>query len=282
MQISAWKCEQTGQLFELESDYLAHRNNLDQDRRRALALPSAGKELELIQTSLSEVKSAQELITQLIPAYAAALEAMVRHGMTSPDEAEIRISRIETVSLECGPIDPDAALELNADPYSTKGIAGALEFIFSGPVSPPEALNPLRLFPLLQGGKKTPFDFNSCKSSHIRGFWHFTAYIFVFIEHLPRMKPLLEEYLQIENDELVGLRTLQAREEVRLSSVDDVIMQVSQEKATVDGQVRALIAQREQLEQTLKDRARKLSICAVDSIPRLKRYYDLMELLRIG
>jgi hypothetical protein len=56
---------------------------------------------------------------------------------------------------------------------------------------------------------------------------------------------------------------------------------VSQEKRKVDEQVRTLLVTREQLEATLKDRARQLSDAAVESIPRLSRYYELMEALAI-
>jgi hypothetical protein len=281
MKISAWKCEKTGLLFEQESQYRTHLDNLQKTEQRTLALPELQKELELVQTSLTEVKSAKDLVVQLVPAYAAALELLVRHGMAGTGEANLRLIRIETASLELGPIDPDAAMELNVDPYSTRGLAGALEFVFSGPVAPPEALNPVRLFPLLQGGKKTPFVFNTCTSSKIGDFWHFTAYIFVFIDQLPHLKPLLDEFIQIGQNELPALRSQQASEEARLRSVDRVVLRVSQEKAEVDEQVRSLLVTRERLEETLKDRARQLSEAAMESVPRLSRYYELMETLGI-
>jgi hypothetical protein len=281
MKISAWKCEKTGRLFEQESEYRTHLDNLQKAEQRTLALPELQKELELVQTSLTEVKSVKELVVQLVPAYAAALKLLVRHGMTSTDEANLRLVRIETASLEFGLIDPDAAMELEGDPYSTRGVAGALDFVFEGPVAPPEALSPVRLFPLLQGGKNTPFVFNTCTSSKIGDFWHFTAYIFVFIDQLPHLKPLLDEFIQIGQNELPGLRSQQAREEARLRSVDEVVLRVSQEKAAVDEQVRTLLVTRERLEKTLKDRAQQLSDAAVENIPRLSRYYELMEALAI-
>jgi hypothetical protein len=281
MKISAWKCEKTGLLFEQESEYRTHLDDLRKKEQCTLALPELQKELELVQTSLTEVKSVKELVVQLVPAYAAALKLLVRHGMTSTDEANLRLIRIETASLELGPIDPDAAMELNVDPYSTRGVAGALEFVFAGPIAPSEALSPVRLFPLLQGGRKTPFVFNPCTSSKIGDFWHFTAYIFVFIDQLPHLKPLLDEFIRIGQNELPDLRSQQACEEARLRSVDEVVLRASQEKAAVDEQVRTLFVTRERLEKTLKDRAQQLSAAAVENIPRLSRYYELMETLCI-
>jgi hypothetical protein len=281
MKISVWKCEKTGLLFEQEAEYRTHLDNLQKREQCTLALPELQEELELVRTSLTEVKSAKDLVVQLVPAYAAALGLLVRHGMASTDEANLRLIRVETTSLELGPIDPDAAMELNVDPYSTRGLAGALEFVFAGPVAPPEALNPVRLFPLLQGSRTTPFVFNTCTSSKIGDFWHFTAYIFVFIDQLPHLKPLLDEFIRIGQNELPDLRSQQAYEEARLRSVDKVVLRVSQEKRKVDEQVRTLLVTREQLEATLKDRARQLSDAAVESIPRLSRYYELMEALAI-
>lgn len=133
MKIEAWKCEQTGQLFETESAYLQHEHGRREQQARAARIAELHARLKFLQQMpFINASSVDEMLAGIEAHYNEAVDLLVELGELPAGRIGHRLVEIRTAGkLGPGRIDSKRAHAIGLR-SETVGITGHVTFLHEG------------------------------------------------------------------------------------------------------------------------------------------------------
>lgn len=282
MEIKAWKCEKTGKLFETEHAFNEHKQGL----ARAEPVEQERPELEarldgLRRAPFEQATSVAGLFELLVGSYSQVVELMVKLGKATESALAHHLTAVRAEVLEFTSLDRNITQAAKM-PSDTEGIAGDVYFDYLGPIGA-DYVEATAAFPLLNAGF-TPWMVATSGDSidNDRGRRECVRRVNLVLEHLPHLAAARHEYESIGERELDELLDQQRAQVNRLKETDPAYLEVHHSLSDAVNQLKQLAATKDMLETQMYKATTRISNDALQSVPRLARFYELAKLLYVS
>lgn len=279
MEITAWKCEQTGRIFEVQTEYDAHIASLTAEKVKVAGMPALLAKLQELQRAPFEnALSMEDLAKRIVEAYPEVVRILVELGKLKPIALERRLVAIEDLSgLAFGNIPGSYATETGLPP-DTKVVGGDVSFVYEGHNFNGIFFEAVRAFPQLVCGAEDVLAMSYSPDGQValeNGRYSMLADICVMVDAVPSLKRAYDEFRTFSPQELDSLHREEAAVLRRLWAADVEFKEAKAAIVALEGDIAERTLQLNSLQQKQVAVQTRLQGKALDEVPRLKYYYVL-------
>jgi hypothetical protein len=261
MQVMVWKCEETGEIFEAEADYLEHVSQLQSQR----TITQQRERLEALRKEVFDsAKSMDSLFHRIMSGYGEVISLLVALGELGTESTERKLVDVQTGNLR-----------FKEYPSAVSGyepcIEGAVTFVYTGAQLEDDIDDVFNAFPALLGKSRCPEEPLSCTLED--GKLLQARRILVPVSSMRRLAQAYADYLGLHPKRRSLSRSVAERVE-ELAQSDPAITAL---RKTIDEMKQELKIRQQSLD-TLNEKHQQVALAEFDE---MRRYLKVRELLRM-